>query len=97
MWNPAIILPDPTVCLNKIRSPPDDEIIQALPVPPLITYEEIRFAIKILNQNSALGLDGFTANFYSSFPSLILVLYQFLPSQISHFHSIPCSHQTQTQ
>ena len=71
LWNPAIILPDPIAYLNKILSPPDDKIIKALPVPPLITHEEIRSAIKALNQNSAPGLDNFTANFYSSFPSLI--------------------------
>ena len=76
LWNPAIILPDQTVYLNKILSPPDNEITPALPVPPLITYEETRSAIKTLNQNSAPGLDGFTANFYSSFPSLIPFLCQ---------------------
>ena len=68
LWNPAIILPNPTVYLNKILSPPDEKTIPALPVPPLITYEETRSDIKTLNQNSAPGLDGFTANFYSSFP-----------------------------
>ena len=71
MWNFAIILPYPTVYLNKIFSFHDDKIIQALPVPPLITYEKICSAIKTRKQNSAPGLDGFTENFYSSFPSLI--------------------------
>ena len=67
MWNPTIILPDPTVYLNKIHSIPDNKIIQALPVPSLITYKEIRSTIKTLNQNSASNLDGFTANFYLPF------------------------------
>ena len=51
-------------------------VIEALPVFPLNTYEEIRSAFKTLNQNSASGLNSFTANFYSSFPSLIPLLSQ---------------------
>ena len=80
--------------LYKILSPPDDEIIQALPVPPLIIYEEIRSAIKTLNQNSAPSLDGFTANFYSSFPSLISFLCRTLiifSSANNSLPLIPCS------
>ena len=52
------------------------KILQILPPSPLITPEEIRFAINTLNRHSFPGLNGLTAQFYNSLPSIIPLLTQ---------------------
>ena len=76
LWNPSIPSPSPTECLCNLSSLTNKEILQILPLSPLITPEEIRFAIKTLNKHSSPGLDDFTAQFYNSLPSLIPLLNQ---------------------
>ena len=49
-------------------------MVQILPPSPLITPEEIRYAIKTLNKYSSPGLDGFAAKLYNSLPSIIPLL-----------------------
>ena len=61
LWNPSIPSPDPTEYLCNLSPLTNKEILQILPPLPLITLEEIRFAIKTLNKHSSPGLDGFTA------------------------------------
>ena len=67
---------NPLIYLDNINSFIPNEILQTLPSSPLITQNEIRLAIQSLNQNSALGLDGFTPKLYISFSLLILILCQ---------------------
>ena len=81
---PSIILPDPTVYLNKIFSPSDNEIIQAFPISSLVTYEEIRSGMKTLNQNSAPGLECFTANFFFFFLSPFAAKPLIIPSSANN-------------
>ena len=89
LWNPTDTPPDPTKYLEEISTTIPDDILQTLPSSPLITHNDIRSAIKTLNQNSAPGLDGFTPCLYISFPSLIPILCQtfnnsFLRKQLTY-------------
>ena len=93
LWNPSIPSPDPTEYLCRLSPLTNKEILQILPPSPLITPEEIRFAIKTLNNHSSPGLDGFTAQFYNSLPSLIPLLNQsfnnaFIRKQLSSSQSV---------
>ena len=76
LWNSPTSVPDPTVYLQGLSTTVNNELLQSLPSSPLITQAEIKIAIASLNKNSSPGLDGLTANFYSSFPSLIPLLCQ---------------------
>ena len=73
---PLIYPPDPSEYLKKISSTLTAETFQLFPPTLLISYDDIRTAIKLLNKNSALGLDGFTPSLYSSFPAIIPILCQ---------------------
>ena len=73
---PLIYAPDAFEYRNEISATPTDQILQTLPLSPLITDDGICSAIKLLNQNSAPSLDDFTPSLYTSFPSLILILCQ---------------------
>ena len=93
LWKPSSTLLNPAIYLDTLTSSISHEILQILPTSPLITNNEIHFAIQTLNQNSAPGLDGFTPKLYSSFPSLIPILCQtfnnvYLQRKLSHSQSL---------
>ena len=93
LWNPTSTHPDPTKYLDEISAIIPDDILQTLPSSPLITYDDIRTAIKTLNQNSSPGLDGFTPCLYITFPSLIPILCQtfnnsFIRKQLTYSQSL---------
>ena len=73
---PLIYPPDPAEYLNKISSTLTVETLRTLPISSLISHDDIHAAIKILNKNSAPGLDGFTPTLYTSFLSLIPIICQ---------------------
>ena len=77
LGNPSIPSTNPTEYLCDLSPFTNKEILQILPPSPLITAEEIRFAIKTLNKHFSPCLDGFTAKFYNSLPSIIPLLIQF--------------------
>ena len=76
LWNPSSSLLNLSIYLDNINFSIPHEVLQTLPSSPLITHNEIRLAIQILNQNSAPGLDGFTTKLYTSFFLLIPILCQ---------------------
>ena len=93
LWNPTSTHPDPTKYLDEISATIPDDILQTLPSSPLITHDDIRTAIKTLNQNSSPGLDGFTPCLYITFPSLIPILCQtfnnsFIRKQLTYSQSL---------
>ena len=62
--------------LQDLCTTVNNELLQFLSSSPLITQDKIKIAIASLNKNSSPGSDGLTANFYSSFTSLITLLCQ---------------------
>ena len=76
LWNPLQPSPTPHDYLAFLRPDLDPALCETPPASPLITPDEVRMSIKLLNKRPSPGSDGLTSAFYSLFPSLATILSQ---------------------